>query len=109
MSLITKILPIRKSDDLGTIPNEDLNLHDCLTDDVDWNAEYWDFHPNCMSKFANVIKDAYVTSTDGVIFQALWVGDAPEITIELTIEQFISVLSENKVATHAAYIIHKNA
>jgi hypothetical protein len=109
MSLITKISPINKRDDIGSLSNKDLNLHDCLTDNADWNDEYWDFYQDCVIPFISVLKRTYEASTKGIEFQAIWAGDKPELTIELPIEQLLNAIITNKVSTRAKYVVNKNA
>ena len=109
MSLIAKISPINKADDIGLLYSNDLNLHDCLTDNADWNDEYWDFYPECAGKIAKTINSAYELSTKGIRFQAIWAGDKPELTIESTIEELVTALTTNKVRTRAIYVVNKNA
>ena len=109
MSLITKILPINKADDIGSFSNSDLNLHDCLSDNADWNDEYWDFFPNCTDNIANKIKHAYELSTKGIQFQARWVSDKSKLTIEVTLDELLNAFKTNKVRTCAIYLVNKNA
>ena len=108
MSLITKISPIEKTDNIGTLTSKELNLHDCLTDDADWNNKYWDFYPECINIFTDTLKSAYKLSTKGIKFQAIWAGDKPKLTIVVTINEMVNILRTNKVNTHALYILTKN-
>lgn len=108
MSLIAKILPINNSDDIGSFSNDELNLHDCLTDNADWNDEYWDFYPNCLGDFTSIIKRAFEASTKGIEFQAIWAGDIPELTVEVTIGELLNTFSSNKVKNRAVYVVNKH-
>ncbi len=109
MSLIVEISPIEKTDSIGSLSSSDLNLHDCLTDEADWNDEYWDFNQSCISNFSDVLVRTYKISTKGIKFQAIWAGDNPEVTIEFTIEQLVNALETNQVSTSAKYIVNKRA
>ena len=109
MSLVTVIAPINSTDDFGFISHVDINLHDCLTDDADWNAEYWDFATECMDRFVETIKHSYASSSKGIVFQALWVGEEPTNNIEATLEQIVNILLSNKVGTKSRYVISKHA
>jgi len=106
MSLVTKISPIETLDSLSM---SNFNLHDCLTDDADWNDEYWSFNQNCINNFNQLLLKTYEESTKGIKLQAIWAGDSVKIHIEVTINELIQTFETNKLSTSAEYIVNKSA
>jgi len=85
----------------------DYDLHDALTDDADWNAEYWDFHTDRLRLVKEKIKKEYFDSPEGIAFGALWAGEAPQKELEESIEGLLLRFDEGRIGTRELYIIKK--
>ena len=109
MSLITKIEFIEKSDKCGILSKSSIDMHDLLTDNADWDDEYWDFYPDDLLKYSKLIEEIINSSSKGIVFQALWAGEKATETIELFATDFLTLIETNKIKTTAKYIARKIA
>ena len=109
MSLITEIEFIDDPNGKSCLEGLNIQLHDYLTDDADWNAEYWDFEPECLKKYSKMVESLFSQSANGIEFQALWVGEKPKNLIEIPIDKFLEVIERNQIATGARYVVRKSA
>lgn len=109
MSLITKIEFINKSDNNSLLNEYDIDMHDHLTDQADWNSEYWDFETEYLLQYSKSIKKIYNSSTNGITFQALWAGEIASENIELSLSELLKTIETNKIKTRAKYSARKNA
>jgi len=109
MSLITKIEFINKSDSNEILDKSNYDMHDLLTDDADWDEECWDFYPDKLLQFSKKIEKIINSSSKGIMFQALWIGEKPTNTIELSMPEFINIIESNKIKTMANYVVSKSA
>jgi len=109
MSLITKIEFIEKSDKRVMLNQSSIDMHDFLTDEADWNDEYWDFYPHKLLQYSKLIEEVINSSSRGIVFQALWAGEKATETIEVFASDFLKIIETNKIKTKAKYVARKNA
>lgn len=109
MSLITAIKFIDDPKGKSCMEGLNIQLHDYLTDDADWNAEYWDFDSQYLKGYSKLLENLFSQSANGIEFQALWVGETPKNRIELPIEKFLEVIESNRISTEARYVVRKGA
>ena len=109
MSLATKLVFIDDPNGQSLVKNADIGLHDHLTDDADWNAEFWDFDAEYLQAYSKKLERMFSLSANGIEFQALWVGDKPTTTRNLSLEEFLEAVRNNKIGTKTKYIVRKNA
>ena len=109
MSLITTVQYIENESIDQYLPIDDLSLHDYLTDNADWNNEFWEFEPKFIKHYGEKILAVFNESVNGITFQAIWAGETPINTENLTIEQFLDVIEQNKIATKTKYVVRKYA
>ena len=109
MSLVTEIEFIDDPEGKSYLEGLNIQLHDYLTDDADWNAEYWDFDSEHLKKYSKLLEDLFSQSANGIEFQALWVGETPNNIIELPIDKFLEIVERNQIATGARYVVRKGA
>jgi len=109
MSLITKIEFIAKSDNAKLLKQYQIDMHDLLTDDADWDAEYWDFYPEQLLQYTKMLNEIIKASSKGITFQALWAGENATEVIELTDKELLNLVNSNKIKTSAKYIANKSA
>ena len=109
MSLITQFEFLDRVNDSSNYIECDLELHDYLTDDADWAAEYWDIEQNYLEQYCGRLEKLYSQSTFGISFSALWVGEKPTKTINLGIDEFLEIVKSNKIGTKTKYIVYKDA
>ena len=83
----------------------DYELHDLLTDDADWNAEYWDFQRPGLEQFTEKLSKLYAVSNGGFTFQAIWSGDKPSSIEYLSIGEFLETVRSNKIGTKTKYVV----
>ena len=74
-----------------------------LTDDADWNAEFWDFDSALLQPTADVLAKINERVPDGFIVQALWAGDKPEETLKLSFEELQNLVLKNQIKTKTRY------
>ena len=109
MSLVTTLVFIDKLDGQPKLKNADIQLHDHLTDNADWTAEFWDFDSKHLQTYAAQLERIFSGSIGGFEFQALWVEDKPTQTLELTIQEFLDAIRNSKIGTKTKYVVRKNA
>lgn len=108
MSLVTKIEFIDDPKGKSHLKKVDVDLHDHLTDQADWDAEYWDFDSEYLQDYAKLLEDLFSKSKNGIKFQAMWVGEHPNKFVEVSIEAFLEIVRSNKIGTSTRYIMEKN-
>ena len=109
MSLVTKLVLIDDPNGLAHLKGADIDLHDHLTDDADWNAECWDFDAEYLQAYSKKLEHLFSLSANGIEFQALWVGDKPTNTLNLSLEKLLEIVRNNKIGTKTKYVVKKNA
>jgi hypothetical protein len=109
MSLITEIEFINNRKSKSYLKGLNIDLHDHLTDQADWNAEYWDFDSDYLHEYSKILEHIISKSTHGIEFQAMWVGEHPDKLIELSPSEFLQVVRSNKIGTSTRYTVRKNA
>lgn len=102
MSLETKV----ESIGVGRVM-KDVDLHDALTDNADWNAPYWDFHQERLQRFRSQLIEEFEAAPDGLILSVIWVGDPVDEKINLSIDDFLRCLDEGRIGTRTKYRITK--
>lgn len=107
MSLITKVEFINASDKCKMPSKSSIDMHDFLTDNADWDDVYWDFYPKELLKYSKIIEGIINSSSKGIVFQALWAGEKPTETIELSVSDFLTLVKINKIKTTARYVARK--
>ena len=76
-----------------------------LTDNADWNTEFWDFESVWLQPAADVLAKINERVPNGFIVQALWAGDKPEETIKLSFEELHSLVLKNQIKTKTKYVV----
>lgn len=76
-----------------------------LTDDADWNAPAWDIQPTLLPHLANSLALISDRASEGFTFEALWAGDKPEKYLEVSPNELLSIVRENRVGTKTRYIV----
>jgi len=85
----------------------DYSLHDALTDNADWNDQYWDFEKEKLKEVKERIRKEYSNSSAGITFAALWAGDEPENEIEESIDGLSRRFDEGRIGTKDRYTLTK--
>lgn len=77
-------------------------LHEYLTDAVDWNAETWDFEPEGRERLARTLGWLYERLPEAFVFAATW---GPVTIDELDIDRaaLLTVVESNAVSTGTVY------
>lgn len=109
MSLVTKLVFIDDPNGQSLVKNADIDLHDYLTDDAGWNAEFWNFDEAYLKSYSKKLERMFSLSANGIEFQALWVGETPTKTCDLSLEEFLETVRNNKIGTKTRYLVKKNA
>jgi hypothetical protein len=109
MSLVTTLVFIDDPNGQSSLKNADIDLHDQLTDDADWNADFWDFDAEHLQTYSKQLERMFALSAKGIEFQALWVGDKPTKTLNLSLEEFLEIVRNNRIGTKTKYVVRKNA
>jgi len=107
MSLFVEIEFINDQKGKSYLKDLDYQLHDHLTEQADWNAEYWDFDPDYLKEYSQKMEKIISQSKEGIEFQALWVGERPNKFLELSSNEFLDIVRKNKIGTSTRYIIKK--
>ena len=109
MSLISKLTYLNENGKETKVVEPNLELHDFLTDNADWNNEYWEFEKDRLLSFSHVIREHFNHSGYGITFQAIWAGENIKSTVNLSISELTNLILQNKISTKFKYIVIKNA
>lgn len=109
MSLVTDIEFINDPKGESYLEGLNIQLHDYLTEDADWNAECWDFDAEYLKKYSKLLESLFSKSANGIEFQALWVGETPKNIVDVPIDKFLEIIERNEISTGARYVVRKGA
>lgn len=109
MSLISKLTYLNENGKETKVNEPTLDLHGSLTENTDWNSDYWEFERDRLPSLSNTIQEHFNRSNYGITFQAIWAGDNVKSTISLSINEFINVILQNRISTKFKYIVRKSA
>lgn len=109
MSLVTRLVLIDDPYGILRLKNADLDLHNHLIDDADWDADYWVFDVKYLQSYSTKLETIFTQSVNGIEFQALWVGDKPNKTLNLSLGEFLDIVRNNKIGTKTKYVVKKKA
>jgi len=82
-------------------------IHDALTDNADWNANYWDFDFGKLDDFIKLIEREYNQSNQGMRIAVTWNSDSIDKDIEESIEGLIQRFDIGQIGTRERYTIKK--
>jgi hypothetical protein len=108
MSLFVRIEFINDRKGKSYLKDFNYQLHDHLTEQADWNAEYWDFDSEYLIEYSQKLKQLISKSEEGIEFQAMWVGEQPNKFLDLSPDEFLEIVRSNKIGTSTRYIVNKN-
>jgi hypothetical protein len=80
-----------------------------LTDDADWDAEVWAMRPEVLDPLAVTIERLIDAAPEGLIVEALWIGDVPERTITVIAAELGELARTSRLGTHTRYEITRGA
>jgi hypothetical protein len=75
-----------------------------LSDNADWNC-VWDMEPSALSKIIMTLHKIYELCSHEFIFEALWIGDKPELESHVTLEEMIQIVRDNKIGQKTRYYV----
>ena len=76
-----------------------------LTDEAEWGAPAWDIQPTLLPHLADSLAFISERAAHGLILEALWAGDKPEKNLEVSPDELLSIVRENRVGTKTRYIV----
>lgn len=76
-----------------------------LTEQADWNAPAWDVRPELLQPLANTLAFISERAPAGFVLEALWAGDNPEKSVEISIDDLLDLVRENRMGTKTRYIV----
>ena len=76
-----------------------------LTDDADWNAEYWDLLPKLRGPLAETVRRVGGRMPEGFTLEALWAGDSYTSECECRLKDLVDAISNNRLGTHVRYTV----
>jgi hypothetical protein len=79
-----------------------------LTDDADWNAEFWDLQSALLPHTANLLSLLNERVPNGFIFEALWADDRPTETLTVSFDELRNLVLKNQIKTKAKYVVENN-
>ena len=80
-----------------------------LTDNADWNDEFWDFQISLLPPTAKLLADICERVPNGFTVEALWAGDKPEETLTVSLAELSNLVLKNQIKTKAKYVVENNA
>ena len=79
-----------------------------LSDDADWNAETWSMRPDVLDRLALTLELLAMQGPDGLVVQALWVGDEPKNTVSVSPRELADVARLGKLGTRTRYAVARD-
>lgn len=83
--------------------------HDLLTDEADWNADFWDFQSNMLPYLAQAVDRFGEVYSGPFRFSALWISDKPNVTIKVSPSELSSLIRANRIGTKTVYLVNERA
>ena len=74
-----------------------------LADDADWNAPHWKLRSEVLPLIANTLGQIASLSPEGFLFEALWTGDKPKLTLRLTLPELKERVLSNLIGAKTRY------
>jgi hypothetical protein len=109
MSLVTTIVILGNRGLAKEAASQKFQLHQLLGDDADWNAPTWTFQDELIPDYCTNLLNLFNSTAEGFSFQAVWVGENPKTTQQVTIDELIFLLKNNKLGTKTKYVVRKIA
>jgi hypothetical protein len=78
-----------------------------LSEDADWNAEFWSMRPEIRQPLARALE---VLTTEGpaqIAVQALWVGDSPREEVHLSAQELVALAAAGRLGTRRRYLVER--
>ena len=76
-----------------------------LTDDADWEADYWDLRPTLQGPLAETVRRVGGRMPEGFTLEALWAGDSYTSERECRLRDLVDAISDNRLGTHICYTV----
>jgi hypothetical protein len=76
-----------------------------LTEDADWGRPHWDMRPEVLPQIAKTLDAIHQQVPEGFEFEALWIGDEPDGTEAVTIEEMRSLILAGQIGQKVRYVI----
>ena len=80
-----------------------------LSDNADWNADYWELRPEYLEPLNDLVTQSFVKSLEGITFRAGWIGDEVTKRIELSLAELGQFILENRLPTRTLILLEKGA
>lgn len=74
-----------------------------LSDDADWNAEVWRLRPEILERLASTLEQLVAEVTEGFRIEALWVGESPLQTVQVSADRLVELTRTNQFGTRTRY------
>ena len=76
-----------------------------LTDDADWEADYWDLRPALRGPLAETVRRVGGRMPEGFTLEALWAGDSYTSERECRLKDLVDAISDNRLGTHVRHTV----
>ena len=76
-----------------------------LRDDADWEAPTWAMEAHLLRRLAATITALGQSADAPLVFEALWLGDEAEETVELGLEELASLAAASRLGTRTRYVV----
>ena len=80
-----------------------LGAHDILDDQADWNSKTWLFNPAQLNRFVVTLRRLYELLPDRLSLLAAWVGEDPTEVRDVTRDELLTALAENRLGNRVLY------
>jgi hypothetical protein len=76
-----------------------------LSDEADWNADTWSMRPDVLDRLAATLEILAMRGPQGLIVEALWVGEVPKNTVSVTPGELAEVARSSRLGTRTRYAV----
>jgi hypothetical protein len=77
-----------------------------LAEDADWNAATWSLRPEMCDPLARTVQAVGEALLTDFTFEALWVSDQVEKTVEIDLNSLVELTRRDELGTRTRYVVN---
>lgn len=83
--------------------------HAALTDQADWNAQYWDMDTAARLRLDGALRALYQIAPSDILVWAIWSGDRVAEERSVSLEELSEIVRDGRLETRTRYHVPKNS
>jgi hypothetical protein len=78
-----------------------------LSDDADWNAEFWDMDPQIRERLAHALEILATRGPAHLTVEALWIGESRSEKVLVSVNELFALAATGRLGTTKRYIVER--